>query len=80
MFNLVDTEFNVERGMRIAQLILERYEWTADIKEVEDLEDTERGDGGYGSTGLKAKVQDETVSGKENKGGNDDGNSIPCLS
>ena len=58
MFNLGDTEFRVKKGMRIAQLILERYEWTAEIEEVDDLEDTERGDGGYGSTGLKVKKKE----------------------
>merc|ERR1719474_1220407 len=59
MFNLADTEFKVEKGMRVAQLILERYEWNAEIVEVEDLDDTARGAGGYGSTGLKAQTKTE---------------------
>merc|ERR1719244_607762 len=59
LFNLSDKEFKVEKGMRVAQLILERYEWRAEIEEVDDLDDTVRGSGGYGSTGMKAKTQDE---------------------
>lgn len=55
MFNLADKEFQVTKGMRIAQLILERYEWKSEIKEVDDLDETVRGSGGYGSTGLLAK-------------------------
>merc|ERR1712154_315264 len=59
MFNLSDKQFNVEKGMRIAQLILERYEWKSEIKEVDDLDDTVRGSGGYGSTGMTTKPQKE---------------------
>ena len=42
--------FQIEHGERIAQLVLARYErivWS----EVEELSDTERGKGGFGSTG-----------------------------
>ncbi len=42
--------FIVERGMRIAQMVVEKFEhvnWDV----VETLEDTERGEGGFGSTG-----------------------------
>ena len=68
MFNLADTEFKVEKGMRIAQLILERYEWNAEIVEVDDLEDTARGSGGYGSTGLKAQTKaDDTMKSQTEK-------------
>lgn len=45
--------FKVERGMRIAQLVVARYlpvQW----QEVADLEDTLRGAGGFGSTGVGA--------------------------
>ena len=42
----------VERGMRIAQMVVERYE-TVGWKVVNSLEETDRGDGGFGSTGSK---------------------------
>lgn len=48
--NLGAKPFTVERGMRIAQLVLQRVpraEWV----EVETLDDTARGAGGFGSTG-----------------------------
>eukprot|EP01084_Bolivina_argentea_P049645 91302_1 len=57
MFNLSDKDFNVTKGMRIAQLILERYEHRTEIKEVDDLDETIRGSGGYGSTGLTTKIE-----------------------
>lgn len=40
----------VKKGDRIAQLVLERIA-TPDVEEVESLDDTERGAGGFGSTG-----------------------------
>jgi dUTP pyrophosphatase len=44
--------FTIERGMRIAQIVIARYEQaTWDI--CEDLEETARGAGGFGSTGVK---------------------------
>ena len=50
-----DKDFIVERGMRIAQLIIARYEkieWNL----VEQLpQNTTRGDAGFGSTGLVSK-------------------------
>lgn len=48
--NLSDTPFTIEPGERIAQLVVarhERVEWV----ESEALSDTERGAGGFGSTG-----------------------------
>lgn len=42
--------FTIERGMRIAQMVVEKYE-TVDWDVVKDLETTERGEGGFGSTG-----------------------------
>lgn len=44
--------FTVERGMRIAQMVVERYE-TVKWKVVDDLDETERGEGGFGSTGTE---------------------------
>ncbi len=48
--NLSNEEYTIEKGERIAQLVIakhERAEWVA----VETLEETERGAGGFGSTG-----------------------------
>ena len=53
--NLSDTDFEVEEGMRIAQLIIEKYTLTT-LTEVETLDDTVRGAGGFGSTGTEKKV------------------------
>lgn len=41
----------VKKGDRIAQLILERI-MTPEVEEVEELNSTTRGSGGYGSTGV----------------------------
>ena len=40
----------ITRGMRIAQLVIQRVE-LVDFTEVEALDETQRGAGGYGSTG-----------------------------
>lgn len=45
-----EAPFTIERGMRIAQLVVQRVE-LVDFVEVDELDDTERGAGGYGSTG-----------------------------
>lgn len=42
--------FNVERGMRIAQLVIQPVVY-AELKEVTELEETHRGEGGFGHTG-----------------------------
>jgi dUTP pyrophosphatase len=52
--NLGDTRFQVNRGDRIAQLVLTRILVT-DLQEVDDLDDTERGEGGFGSTGISSQ-------------------------
>jgi len=44
--------FVIERGMRIAQMIISRYE-SISWQEVNALEETDRGYGGFGSTGHK---------------------------
>jgi dUTP pyrophosphatase len=52
LVNLSAEDFTIEDGERIAQLIVtshERVEWI----ETDELHDTERGAGGFGSTGLK---------------------------
>ncbi|KAL4331784.1 hypothetical protein GQ457_07G026240 [Hibiscus cannabinus] len=51
LFNYSDVEFEVKVGDRIAQLIIEKI-MTPDVLEVEDLDSTTRGGGGFGSTGV----------------------------
>ncbi len=48
--NLGKSEFVVERGMRIAQLIVQPVVH-AELEEVDELEETHRGEGGFGHTG-----------------------------
>ena len=52
LINLSQKEFLIEDGERIAQMIIAKHE-QADWHEVDNLETTQRGDGGFGSTGLK---------------------------
>ena len=47
----------VQPGDRIAQLILERISMV-DVVEVEDLDATDRGDGGFGSTGVRVAAKE----------------------
>ena len=52
MINLGKEDFKVEKGMRIAQMLIQNYEHV-DIEEIEEIsDDTERASGGFGSTGL----------------------------
>jgi dUTP pyrophosphatase len=50
LVNLSGQPFSVEKGMKIAQLVIQPVN-TVGVKEVEDLGDTPRGEGGFGSTG-----------------------------
>lgn len=52
LVNLSNTPFTVKPGERIAQLIFAKYE-KANFIEVEELSETERGEGGFGHTGNK---------------------------
>ncbi|MBR6321162.1 MAG: dUTP diphosphatase [Prevotella sp.] len=52
LINLSDQAFTVNDGERIAQMVIARHE-TAAFIEVEALDETERGEGGYGHTGVK---------------------------
>lgn len=52
MFNHADVDFQVAKGDRIAQLICERI-FYPELVESESLTDTERGSGGFGSTGTQ---------------------------
>ena len=51
VINLGENDFVVKRGDRIAQMVINRYkkvEWT----ECADLDETERGEGGFGHSGV----------------------------
>jgi dUTP pyrophosphatase len=50
LVNLSNEPFVVNPGERIAQLVIARYE-KIEWDEVEVLDETERGEGGFGSTG-----------------------------
>lgn len=52
LYNHSDAPFGVCEGMKIAQIILEKYCVDAQIVVREALEETERGAGGFGSTGV----------------------------
>ena len=52
LFNHANADFEVKQGDRIAQLICEKIVYP-ELVEVEDLDQTERGEGGFGSTGVK---------------------------
>lgn len=52
LINLSEEDFVVNDGERIAQMVIARHE-TAEFVEVETLDETERGEGGYGHTGVK---------------------------
>lgn len=52
LVNLSNEDFEVENGARIAQLVLASHQ-RAQWQEVAQLSDTDRGEGGFGSTGVK---------------------------
>lgn len=52
LINLSNEDFSVNDGDRIAQLVIAKHE-TVTWKEVDKLNDTVRGEGGYGSSGIK---------------------------
>lgn len=52
LINLSQEDFVINDGERIAQMIIARHE-QADFVIVEELDQTERGEGGYGHTGVK---------------------------
>ena len=51
LFNHSDVDFEVKVGDRVAQLIIEKIV-TPSVTEVDDLDETVRGEGGFGSTGV----------------------------
>lgn len=52
LINLSDEPFTIEDGERIAQMVIARHEH-AELVPVDVLDETERGEGGYGHTGVK---------------------------
>lgn len=51
LINLGNEDFTIERGMRIAQMVISPMV-QAEMIEVEELDETKRGKGGFGSTGV----------------------------
>ena len=52
LINLGNKNYLIEKNAKIAQMLIQKIE-QAEIKIVEDLNITKRGDGGFGSTGIK---------------------------
>ena len=52
LVNLSNEDFTIQNGERIAQLVIAKHE-RAEWHEAQELSETERGEGGFGSTGTK---------------------------
>ncbi len=52
LVNLSNEDFTIQNGERIAQLVIAKHE-RAEWEEVQELSETLRGEGGFGSTGVK---------------------------
>lgn len=52
LVNLSNEDFEIQNGERIAQLVIAKHE-RAEWEQVDVLSDTDRGEGGFGSTGTK---------------------------
>lgn len=52
LINLGKEEYKIEKGQKIAQVLFQKIE-TPEVEEVADFEQTNRGVGGFGSTGLR---------------------------
>ena len=55
LINLGQEDFKIERGLRIAQMVLAKYS-TCEYVELAELPETERGAGCFGSTGIHHDV------------------------
>ena len=55
LFNTSDEPFEVQQGGRIAQAVLNKYE-QIEWEEVDSLDETSRGKGGFGSTGVSSQT------------------------
>jgi len=51
LFNTGKEDYEIEKGDKIAQLLIQPI-LTAEVEEVEELSETKRGDGAFGSTGI----------------------------
>eukprot|EP00744_Colponema_vietnamica_P018382 GILI01025941.1.p1 GENE.GILI01025941.1~~GILI01025941.1.p1 ORF type:complete len:233 (+),score=77.37 GILI01025941.1:111-809(+) len=58
LFNFSDKDYPIAKGDRIAQLVLEKISM-APIQLVTELSATVRGEGGFGSTGKRARTEEE---------------------
>ena len=56
LVNLGDAAFEISRGMKIAQMVIARHD-QAELIEVSELPASERGQGGFGSTGMRSTKQ-----------------------
>ncbi|ETO26954.1 hypothetical protein RFI_10180 [Reticulomyxa filosa] len=56
LFNHSDEPFKVAKGTRIAQLILEKYVHDSVVKVVDSLNESARGENGFGSTGTDSTI------------------------
>ena len=54
IFNVNNSEFTIDKGMKVAQAVLTRCQQGASVnlKKVDDLQDKDRNDNGFGSTGI----------------------------
>jgi len=52
MINLSQEDFEISNGERICQMIISKHE-TVELEQVDVLEETERGEGGFGHTGTE---------------------------
>lgn len=50
--NLGEEDFKIEKGMRIAQMLIQKIE-NCEVEEAEELSDTNRGEKGFNSSGYK---------------------------
>ena len=64
LFNWGKEDFEIKVGDRIAQLILEQIV-LPDVVETDELPETVRGEGGFGSTGVDEKLENETAAKKQ---------------
>lgn len=67
LFNFGNDDFHIKTGDRIAQFIIEKITET-EAEEVDDLDNTDRGEGGFGSTGVSEKLQNGSSTNNEKSG------------
>ena len=67
LFNLSDQDFEIKKHDRIAQLIIEKYTPTMLVETDGKLPESERGEGGFGSTGVAANLMQKRRKMDENQ-------------